>query len=352
MRLVGYDRAPARLPRGSGAPAPSPEALADRARDALAALGPRTRSSAGASSRAAWLARGWAAPRWPTASRSRTRSRPTTRSCARRCCRASVDAPAATSRAACPTSALFEVGPVVRRAADPKEPPIEPTHGGGDPGRAARAGWLKPGEPVDFYDAQAGRRRAAARASASRRRASCRRRAQRPACFTRASRPRSATGGDDGRLVGRAGRDPPARSRARSGSTRAPSISRSRSTRSPASGAPVAQRAAAALPGRRRATSRSGSTPASPPTQQRALLASAAEPLLRDLAVLEDFRDPRTRPPGKKGMLWTMTYRADDRTLTDAEVDAAHARVVAALKAAPSVVPSTERPPRRRRLSR
>jgi len=33
-------------------------------------------------------------------------------------------------------------------------------------------------------------------------------------------------------------------------------------------------------------------------------------------------------------MLWTMTYRAADRTLTDAEVDAAHARVVSALGAA------------------
>jgi phenylalanyl-tRNA synthetase beta chain len=63
----------------------------------------------------------------------------------------------------------------------------------------------------------------------------------------------------------------------------------------------------------------------------------AAEPLLRDLAVLEDFRDPRYAPAGKKGMLWTMTYRADDRTLTDAEVDAAHARVVAALQAAESI---------------
>ena len=31
-------------------------------------------------------------------------------------------------------------------------------------------------------------------------------------------------------------------------------------------------------------------------------------------------------------MLWTLTYRADDRTLTDAEVDAAHARIVAALQ--------------------
>jgi phenylalanyl-tRNA synthetase beta subunit len=37
-------------------------------------------------------------------------------------------------------------------------------------------------------------------------------------------------------------------------------------------------------------------------------------------------------------MLWSLTYRADERTLTDAEVDAAHARVVGALKAAPSVV--------------
>jgi phenylalanyl-tRNA synthetase beta subunit len=37
-------------------------------------------------------------------------------------------------------------------------------------------------------------------------------------------------------------------------------------------------------------------------------------------------------------MLWTLVYRADDRTLTDAEVDAAHAKIVAALKAAPSIV--------------
>jgi phenylalanyl-tRNA synthetase beta chain len=64
---------------------------------------------------------------------------------------------------------------------------------------------------------------------------------------------------------------------------------------------------------------------------QRAAFAARAEPLLRSLAVLEDFRDPRYVPAGKKGMLWTMTYRAEDRTLTDAEVDAAHARVVKGL---------------------
>jgi phenylalanyl-tRNA synthetase beta chain len=64
---------------------------------------------------------------------------------------------------------------------------------------------------------------------------------------------------------------------------------------------------------------------------QKAAFSAPGEPLLRSLAVLEDFRDPRYTPAGKKGMLWTMTYRADDRTLTDAEVDAAHARVVKGL---------------------
>jgi phenylalanyl-tRNA synthetase beta chain len=70
---------------------------------------------------------------------------------------------------------------------------------------------------------------------------------------------------------------------------------------------------------------------------QRSLLTSTAEPLLRQVAVIEDYRDPRYAPAGKKGMLWSLTYRADDRTLTDAEVDAAHARVVATLKSSPGV---------------
>jgi phenylalanyl-tRNA synthetase beta chain len=64
---------------------------------------------------------------------------------------------------------------------------------------------------------------------------------------------------------------------------------------------------------------------------QRAGFLSANEPLLRELAVLEDFRDEKYVPAGKKGMLWTMIYRAADRNLTDAETDAAHARVVKAL---------------------
>jgi phenylalanyl-tRNA synthetase beta chain len=66
-------------------------------------------------------------------------------------------------------------------------------------------------------------------------------------------------------------------------------------------------------------------------------MTSAAGPLLRELAVREDYRDPKYAPAGKKGMLWSLTYRADDRTLTDAEVDDVHARIVAALKTRPSI---------------
>ncbi|EFK95110.1 protein containing Phenylalanyl-tRNA synthetase, beta subunit, ferrodoxin-fold anticodon-binding domain, partial [sediment metagenome] len=67
---------------------------------------------------------------------------------------------------------------------------------------------------------------------------------------------------------------------------------------------------------------------------QRAAFLAAGEPLLVELAVLEDFRDPKYVPAGQKGVLWTMTYRASDRTLTDAEADQAHQHVIAALAAA------------------
>jgi phenylalanyl-tRNA synthetase beta chain len=62
------------------------------------------------------------------------------------------------------------------------------------------------------------------------------------------------------------------------------------------------------------------------------IVAAAREPLMSELAVLEDYRD-RKLPPGKKSMLWSMFYRAADRTLTDAEVDRAHEALVAQLVA-------------------
>lgn len=68
-----------------------------------------------------------------------------------------------------------------------------------------------------------------------------------------------------------------------------------------------------------------------PAERVRQIVLGAKEPLLRDVRVLEDYREVGRVPQGKKGMLWSMTYRASDRTLTDAEVDAAHERLVATL---------------------
>lgn len=60
----------------------------------------------------------------------------------------------------------------------------------------------------------------------------------------------------------------------------------------------------------------------------RGILLDRKPPFLESVAVLDDYREPGKVPPGKKGMLWSITYRAADRTLTDAEVDAAHEAIV------------------------
>jgi len=67
-----------------------------------------------------------------------------------------------------------------------------------------------------------------------------------------------------------------------------------------------------------------------PAGRVRELIASAREPLVERVDVLEDYRDAKL-PPGTKSMLWTIRYRAPDRTLTDAELDAAHEGIVAQL---------------------
>jgi phenylalanyl-tRNA synthetase beta chain len=61
-----------------------------------------------------------------------------------------------------------------------------------------------------------------------------------------------------------------------------------------------------------------------PAARVRGLLEGADEPLVESVAVLEDYRDPERVPAGKKGMLWSITYRSPDRTLTDEEVDRVH----------------------------
>ena len=58
----------------------------------------------------------------------------------------------------------------------------------------------------------------------------------------------------------------------------------------------------------------------------------SSEPLLRGVALLEDYRQPGHVPAGQKALLFSLTYRADDRTLTDEEVQKAHQKVIEHLR--------------------
>jgi phenylalanyl-tRNA synthetase beta chain len=53
-------------------------------------------------------------------------------------------------------------------------------------------------------------------------------------------------------------------------------------------------------------------------------IARLRDPLCVEVQVLEDYREPGKVPVGQKGMLWSLTYRSPDRTLTDAEVETLH----------------------------
>lgn len=55
----------------------------------------------------------------------------------------------------------------------------------------------------------------------------------------------------------------------------------------------------------------------------------AHEPLLSALALLDDYRASEHVPPGQKGLLFSLTYRSDERTLTDDEVQKAHQKIIA-----------------------
>lgn len=60
------------------------------------------------------------------------------------------------------------------------------------------------------------------------------------------------------------------------------------------------------------------------------VIEGAAEPLVARIRLLEDYRDAKLGT-GMKSMLWSIAYRAPDRTLTDAEVDKAHEAIVGRL---------------------
>jgi phenylalanyl-tRNA synthetase beta chain len=328
MRLVGYDRAPARLPHGSGAPSPSPESTVDRARETLAALGLSEIVSWGFVPRS-WLTALGAplddgiAVKNPISADyevMRTSLLPGLVDAARRNLARSV-----------PDVGLFEVGPVIRRAADPKDAPVETTHAAAILlGR--RPDWLRRTEPVDFTDAKL----VALELLRSLGVVEPRFRPASGRLLHPGVGAEIRLGGAQHAVIGQMGEIHPR-------------LRKTLGLDEPAFYVEVALEGAVGA----RGAVRSVPPPRFPAStrdisfwidagvsadEQRALLASGNEPLLRELAVLEDYRDPRYAPAGKKGMLWTLTYRADDRTLTDLEVDAAHARIVAALKNAPSVV--------------
>lgn len=57
----------------------------------------------------------------------------------------------------------------------------------------------------------------------------------------------------------------------------------------------------------------------------------AGAPLLREVRLFDVYRGPNI-PPGKKSLAWTLTYQAEDRTLSDKEVAKVHQKIVARLE--------------------
>lgn len=333
MRLIGFDRAPAWLPAGGRAPEPSPERFADRARDTLAALGlheivgwafvPRAALAALGEER---LAAGITVQN-PISSDyevMRTSLLPGLADAARRNLARGVS-----------DVRLFEVGPTVFPEAGDSHHRQVMTAAGLLAG--TRAGWLKPGGPLDFFDLKRVVIELLARLDV---------RAPRFTAFAGGTAPSYLHPGISA-AIDLTGADGMALPLGVAGELH-PLVARRLGIEAPAFYFELQIDGVSALEGGVRA--------AAPPRfpavtrdvsfwidatvsadQQRAAMRGSAEPLLRDIAVLEDFRDPRFVPAGKKGMLWTLTYRADDKTLTDGEVDAAHARAVAALGAALSI---------------
>ncbi len=64
-----------------------------------------------------------------------------------------------------------------------------------------------------------------------------------------------------------------------------------------------------------------------PASRAAEVVAAQAHPLVQSIRVLEEFRDAKL-PPGTKSMLYSISYRAADRTLTDADVEAVHTMLV------------------------
>jgi len=223
-------------------------------------------------------------------------------------------------------ASLFEVGPIVRRSTTDDVSPVESTHAAGLIA-GNQAGWLKPGEPIDFYDLK----NVVEKLLLGFGTADVDFEPAAPLPFLHPG-VSAQIRTKQGVVLGALGELHPAVARKLGIEDAAFYFE-----------IEVAALASAVTPLRTSAPPRFPAISrdvsfwidlATPAAAQRAAFLSAQEPILSDLAVLEDFRDPKYTPAGKKGVLWSMTYRAADRTLTDAEADEAHQRVVKALAAA------------------
>jgi phenylalanyl-tRNA synthetase beta chain len=68
-----------------------------------------------------------------------------------------------------------------------------------------------------------------------------------------------------------------------------------------------------------------------PAARVRDLIEERRDPLIEQVLVLEEYRDPERVPAGQKGFLWSITYRSSEKTLTDGEVDERHEALVSHL---------------------
>ena len=164
-----------------------------------------------------------------------------------------------------------------------------------------RAGWLKPGEPLDFFDAKRVAERAAARARRRRRRFVRAAAAARRRCCTRASRPRSGAARARRRAPsGRSGEIHPRLAAALGLDARALYLEVALDA-SPASGAP----SAASPPPRFPPSTRDVSfwIDAGVTADRAAGAAASRRPsrCCASCAVLEDYRDPRYAPRREEG---------------------------------------------------
>lgn len=331
LRIHGYGNVPATLPALHVGPAPLVDDRADRARRALAAAGLAEAITFGFQSRERALALGL-----PPGDR---RAHPV-----------AVRNPMSAEQAVMRTSllpnllaavarnasfglgdvALFEVGAVfLRQPGQPLEG--EPATLCDEPLRAAavlagaRPRWLGPPQPWDYFDVKGVLEHLARTLGVGE-----------LAYVAAADIPYLHPGvaarvrGADGRILGELGEVHPD-VRARLG-VEVPVFMFDLALGELAPAAPAQMRPVPRFPASARDVSLLVDAPV-PSARVRDVIRAVAEPLVETVRLAEEYRDAVRLGAGKKSMLWSITYRAPDRTLTDVEVDQAHEAIVARLLA-------------------